>query len=246
MPSLVSIPPNIMTAALDTISAGRERGRRAGSTPFPCSIVPPTWRASAATPLGASGPISPPTDTRSTAATISSYQPEHDRGLGIDQLERTGHPHGERAGEVAPDLGPTGGARSSTSRACLELDRRRCSGLHLGLAKAPGERVAMASVLVAVERQHARPDDLCGGEARIVDREAGGVAHDLDAQVPARDQPAVEDGQPRDRLTLAEARERGVRIHVELSSVIAAPSGKRPSTAVTVSDDGRCRTADEP
>ena len=38
-------------------------------------------------------------------------------------------------------------------------------------AKRPRERRAVALVLVAVEREHARPDDLPGREARVVDGE---------------------------------------------------------------------------
>ena len=44
----------------------------------------------------------------------------------------------------------------------------------------------------------------------------GGVPHDLDAQVPARDEPAAEDGHPRDGLALAQAGQRRVRFRVEL------------------------------
>ena len=87
---------------------------------------------------------------------------------------------------------------------------------HLRLAQPPGERIAMAPVLVAVERQHARTDDLCRGEPGIVDREAGCIAHDLDAQVAASDQPAIEDRHPRDGLVLAQARQRRVRVGIEL------------------------------
>ena len=75
MPSLVSMPPNIMTAALDTTSSAVSVAVAPGSTPSPVSIVAPTCRASASIAVRAAGPISPPTETRSTAATISSYQP---------------------------------------------------------------------------------------------------------------------------------------------------------------------------
>ena len=131
--------------------------------------------------------------------------------------ERTGHHvHRERPGEVAPDLGPAVRRQGFDQPACLELDGVGVAVGHLGLAQPPGERIAMAPMLVAVERQHARTDDLCRGEPRIVDREAGCVAHDLDAQVPARDQPAVEDRHPRDGLVLAQARQRRVRVRVQL------------------------------
>ena len=56
---------------------------------------------------------------------------------------------------------------------------------HLRQPERVGERIAMASVLRAVERQHARAEHLSGREARIVDRERRRVAHHLDAS--ARD-----------------------------------------------------------
>ena len=128
-------------------------------------------------------------------------------GFRIPEPERTGHHvHRERPGEVAPDLGLAVRRQGFDQPACLELDGVGVAVGHLGLAQAPGERIAVASVLVAVERQHARTDDLRRGEPGIVDREAGCVAHHLDAQVPARDQPAVEDRHPRDGLVLAQAR----------------------------------------
>ena len=73
----------------------------------------------------------------------------------------------------------------------------------------------MTTVLGAVERQHARTHDLGGRESGVVDGEATGIAHHLDAEIPARHQPATEGGDPRDRFAFPEACQRAVRIGVE-------------------------------
>ena len=78
-------------------------------------------------------------------------------------------------------------------------------------AEGAGERAPVPSVLRAVEREHARADDLSRREARVVDRVGIGVAHHLEHQVAARHEPAVEHGQPGDRLALAQPVEQRMR-----------------------------------
>jgi hypothetical protein len=73
----------------------------------------------------------------------------------------------------------------------------------------------MATVLVAVERQHARTDHLGGREPGVIDGEASGIAHRLDAQVAPRHQPAVEDGNPGDGFMVPQSGQRAVRISIE-------------------------------
>ena len=139
--------------------------------------------------------------------------PAQDRGrLGVEQVERRGdHLDRQWTGQIATDLGTATGREGGDQRPCGVLDACREPRGHLRLVECRRERVAVPAVLRAIEREHARPDDLRRGEARIVDGEAISVAHDLDAQVPPRDQPAAEDGQPRDRLDRTELREQLVR-----------------------------------
>jgi hypothetical protein len=60
----------------------------------------------------------------------------------------------------------------------------------------------MATVLVAIQRQHAGADDARGREPRVVDRERRSIAHDVDAQIAPSDDPAVEHRDPRNGLEL--------------------------------------------
>ena len=83
-------------------------------------------------------------------------------------------------------------------------------------AQRPGERVAVPPVLVAIQRQHARANDTGGREPRIVDREGARVAQHGLGQISARHQPAAQRRQPRDRLGLAQAPQRGVGIRGQL------------------------------
>src|SRR5439155_12363736 len=76
-----------------------------------------------------------------------------------------------------------------------------------------GERVPVPRVLGAVAGQHARPDDLSGREARIVDRERLRIAHHLKRGLAAGDEPAVQDRHPPDRPQRCENR---MRIRLEL------------------------------
>jgi len=74
----------------------------------------------------------------------------------------------------------------------LHPDERREALLHRVAAERPRERVAMAAVLGAVEREHARAHDLPGGETGIVDGEGRWVAHRLQGEIAPRDEPAPE------------------------------------------------------
>ena len=94
-------------------------------------------------------------------------------------------PGRRKVGDQPASLGITGGGEPFSS---------------IGAEERPGKRVAVAAMLLAVERQHARPDDLGRREPRVVDGEPAGVAHDLDAEVPPGDQPAIEHRDPGDWL----------------------------------------------
>ena len=74
----------------------------------------------------------------------------------------------------------------------------------------------MAPMLLPVEREHARADDLSGREPRVVDREDDRVSHHLQGEVAAGHDPGLQRGHPRDGLVLPEPRERRVRVVLEL------------------------------
>ena len=189
MPSLVSMPPNIMTAAFDTISAGASVAVAAASTPAPPRTVAATWRSRAPTASFAPGPIAPPIDTRSTA---------------------------ERPGQVAAHLRVSVGRQRPDQPPSLAADLLGKAAPGVRSQEGAGERVTVATVLLAVERQHARADDLRGREPRVVDGVSAGIAHHVDAQVASGDQPAIEHRNPGDGLVLAEVGQGSVRIDVEL------------------------------
>ena len=71
----------------------------------------------------------------------------------------------------------------------------------------------MARVLAAVARQHARPDDAAGREARIIDGERVCVAHHVQGELAAGNKPGVQDGDPREGAKLREDR---MRVGLEL------------------------------
>ena len=120
MPSPVSMPPNIMTAAFETTSAGLSVSVASARTPLPCPIVLETCRSSVRTAASARGPISPPTDTRSTAATISSYQPRTADG----------------------SVSTRSSAAATTSTASGPARSRRISALPRGASDATSDRAA--------------------------------------------------------------------------------------------------------
>ena len=106
-------------------------------------------------------------------------------------------------------------ARARAARAVRAV-RAVAREVHQQVAVRALLQVAVALVLGPVEREHARADHLPGREARVVDRERGGVAHHLHSQVAPGDEPAVQYGHPRHRLGLAQAREQRVRVRLEL------------------------------
>ena len=173
MPSLVSMPPNIITAAFEAASAVERVAVASASTPRPRSIVFETSVPRARTASRAPRPISPPVDTRSTAATISSYQPRTTEGSAsrsssapVTTLTARG-PARSRRISARP-----AGASFRHQPPGLGVDPAREAGPRLRLEKRPREWVAMTLVLVAVERQHARTYDLGCREARVIDGEA--------------------------------------------------------------------------
>ena len=103
------------------------------------------------------------------------------------------------------------------------------------------ERVTVAPMLLAVEREHARPDHLRGRETRVVDRVRLRVAHHLEDEVAPRHEPGVEHRHPRDRLALAQAREYGCGFRSSSASVTAAPTGRDARVMPPTIDSRRWR-----
>src|SRR5256885_4297000 len=95
----------------------------------------------------------------------------------------------------------------------LGLDERPEALAHRREPQQLGERVTVPRMLGAVAGQHARPDDLSGREALIVDRERLRVSHHLERRLAAGDEPAVQDRHPPDRPQRCENR---MRIRLEL------------------------------
>ncbi len=122
---------------------------------------------------------------------------EHRRAVGVPDTERVRHDGDrQRPGERAAQLGVAGRRQRVDQVLGLVGDDLREARLHGTPAKRDDERLAVAAVLRPVETEHAGPDHLAGGEARVVDGERARVAHDLHREVAARDEPAVQRRQP--------------------------------------------------
>ena len=110
MPSLVSMPPNIITAVFDTISRRRQRGRRVRKHTFAMIDRP------ADVPVeGGDGLGRPVTDLATGRYPVDGCDDlvvpaQHDTGLDVEEVQRGRHDaHGQRSGDVAPDLRATAG-----------------------------------------------------------------------------------------------------------------------------------------
>ena len=134
MPSLVSMPPNIMTAASDVTSGLVRVAVALASTP--------------AAPLD--GPVDVASERSDSRRRVwpdlaARRHPidrgddlvvpaEHDRGLDLQQLERLGDDRdGEWPGQVAPDLRPAGRSQVLDEPARYGFDQRGESAASLGL-----------------------------------------------------------------------------------------------------------------
>ena len=182
MPSLVSMPPNIITAAFDTISWRLSVSVASARTPPARSMVAPTCRSRAATASWGSIPDLATGRHPVHGGDDLVIPAEHDSGLDVEELKRGGDDaDGERAGEVAADL------RTGSGAECLDKVRGLGSDPlpeplhHLWPTEGRRERVTMTTVLLTIEREHARADHASRREARIVDGEASRIAHDIDA-----------------------------------------------------------------
>src|SRR5262249_56722214 len=119
-------------------------------------------------------------DETAAAGGDDPVEPAAERaGQRVDQLERPDdNIDGERAGKLAADL--RGAGRREPLDQATRLGRDLAGEAVPGVRaqERPRERVTVASMLVAVERQHARTDDPGGGEVGVVGCEPRGVAHD--------------------------------------------------------------------
>ena len=204
MPSVVSIPPNMITAAFDTTSAACSDPARSEVDNSELDSPPTNWRRNAASS----------SDIACAPARVIGASRRHhahrvdDLAIPAEELvdllvaavepEAVGNRRGgQRAGELRAQLGAA--ATGDDVEATLDLvvheigeALRHPTGL-----KRCGERIAMPRVLDAVDRQHARTDDAGGRKARIVHRERRGVTQYADRRRPPRHQECAERRYPR-------------------------------------------------
>lgn len=135
------------------------------------------------------------------------------RVSGLAQPQKIAHYGGcERPGEVTPQLGlPTGSDQLDKPR---DLGRDEVPPQRFR-AQASSERVVLAGVCRAVQGQHARADNACGGEPRVVYGERPAVLQHLDGQVVAGHQPRIQFRYPAHRIGLPHLPEQRIRVLVE-------------------------------
>ncbi len=166
MPSVVSMPPNMMTAALEIVSSSLERrpgevraARRRRARPSPGRPPPSASR---------------PAPMPETEATISRYQAEQagdDARVAAVEAEALGDDgRRQRPGQLGAQLGPLAERRRPAGR--LGGDERARSARRPGAAGTAATYGSRWRACVgAVEREHARPDDAGRREPRVVDGE---------------------------------------------------------------------------
>ena len=183
MPSVVSIPPNMMTAALAMISASSRPPWT--SARWPCTA--PASSAIARSPAVVGARALTDAGHRLHDVPIPRQQAGDAPRVRPVESEALGH-HGrrQRAGQLGAQLGPLAERRDQATG--LGLDERLEALGDLAGAVRRDERLAVAGVGGAVERQHARADDAGRREARIVHRERGRVAEHLDGGRPPGDE----------------------------------------------------------
>jgi len=121
-------------------------------------------------------------------------------GVGLPEAERLGHDRdGQRAGHRAAELGLAVWLDSADQAFGLGAAERVEPGVDLLRPEGAGKRGPVAGVPRAVQREHARPDDLGRGEPGIIDGERPRVPQHLDGHVIPGDQPGPEDRHPANR-----------------------------------------------
>jgi hypothetical protein len=122
---------------------------------------------------------------------------EHGTHVSVLKAERARHDGDrQRPRETAPQLCSAGRLQRVDQPLGLLGHQRREARMHRPTAKRASERVAVAAVLLAVAREHARANHAPRGEARVVDGERPRVAHHLHCEVVPRDEPALQGRQP--------------------------------------------------
>ena len=207
IPSVVSMPPNISTAALETTSSrsspaasSRDRGdERVGRVAVERRPERVAQRRERRAPALAQRPALGELVDRLDDPVVPA---EHDRPAACRAGRARASPPPRRAGRRS--CAAARSARPARRRRSAARSPRRPSAVKRSRTASSrngrGERRAVAAVLGAVEREHARPDDAAGREARVVDRERLRRVHHLHREVAPRDEPAVEHRHPRHRL----------------------------------------------
>ena len=187
------MPPNMITAALDT-------ARRSVSVADVGGEVRAERRAELGHgPRAVGGRSVARRPSPATDATMSRYQPSNRPTHRVDRCRRdraTRRPPPPPAARRAP--------RADRRRAGARVDEPLGLGAHerpeplvdLTRPERRHVRLAVARVLGAVARQHARTDDPRRREARVVDGERVRVAQHLDGRRPTRHEVPAERGDP--------------------------------------------------
>ncbi len=199
MPSVVSMPPNIITAAFATTCSS-------------LSVVAASLSSDPPRPrLSWTRPVSDDIASRGLVADVPvglhlgdggddrGVPPEHGVGVGRVQTEHLRHHRDrQRTGELAAQLGMAAVGEPVHQPGSESWRRRRRTGAPPepgGTAPRTASDVAVCS-LPSTESM-LRPDDAGGREARVVDGERAAVAHDAYGVVVPGHQPAVERTRPR-------------------------------------------------
>ena len=160
MPSVVSMPPNIITAAFDTTSAGvRSPARLERRLDRVAQLLERRAPASVVGSLPAATPVD-----RLDDRVVPAEHRARVRRLEPEQLRDDAR--GERAGELAPKLRVAVGLERVDQRVDLRLDERREPLPHGGEPERLGERIAVARVLAR------RRASACSGRRRARSRSA--------------------------------------------------------------------------
>ena len=210
MPSVVSMPPDSSTAALDTTSLVARR--------------PVGWPLVARLPVGGPLPAWPlvaPAPAQRVPGRVGEQRQARPGAANHLAQARVRHPERRGPGRAlrgvrcaGPD--PTPQPRSRCTSRAGYRDRPRPAPSARRSASAvtqPASRERISRWLkpwlngarcrpcsAPIQRQHARPDHPGGGEPGVIDGERGAVAEQAQGQFPAGHQPSAEHRQPGDRL----------------------------------------------
>ncbi len=183
-------------AAVERARSARRRAQQRRGR-LPVAAPAPGRCPSASNASAPSGDGSRPAVMSVTAPTMAPYQARGtSAGRSSSPSARRHRGDRERPAELRSKIGRPPCGDPLEQALALGLDELREPLVHRPQTEGARERRPMSLVLRAVERQHARPDDLRRREARVVDGEGLRVAHHGEREVASRHEPPVERRQP--------------------------------------------------